>query len=61
MNHHNPLFPLLFLCVFPITHFDDYGKEIFDNIQTVFSVLVGNILIIDEHNDGTCHFKNDSN
>ena len=40
------------------THFDEYGNEIFYGSRAGFSVLVENIFIVDEHNDGTCNFDN---
>ena len=58
----SPQPPLSFVIlehVFLSTHFDDDGDEKFDDTHAGVSILVENILIIDEQNDGTCHFDDD--
>ena len=57
--HHTHSFVIL-SCVCFLTHFDEYGNEIFDGSHAGFSILVENIFFADEHNGGTCHFDSDA-
>ena len=49
-----------FSCVCFSTQFDEDGNKIFDDSHVGLSVLVENIFIIDENNDGTHHFDDDT-
>ena len=59
----SPNTPLSFVIlsfVFLATHLNEYGNEIFDDTHTGFSIFVGKIFIINEQNDKTCHFDDDT-
>ena len=55
-----PLYFVILSCFYLTKHLDEYGNEIFDDTHTGLCVLVGNIRIINEHNNGNLHFESDA-
>ena len=56
-----PLYFFILACVFLSSYFYNDDSEIFYDTHTGFSVLVGNMFIINEHNGQNCRFEDGAN